>query len=167
MCGDKPECPRAIYLVKRGPRPSYAKASWHPVIVASRKHTAEWEAGWTGDGAWVWEHNKREGGSGWLLCRWAGLDINYGHIVRGCVLPDGTKAGIEHDRTKEPWRLLAGAVWWSDEPIPAWLREAGVVVAADEFTKERIDKDDGVCMLPASRQRALEASRDRRRGIGA
>jgi len=163
MCGEKVECPRAIWLIKRGPREEYHKAPFHPVIICSRQHTAKWEAGWTGNRAWVWEHVKREGHSGWLLARWNGFDVDYGHVVRGCVLPDGTEAGIEHDRTKEPWTLLAGAVWWSDERVPEWLRKAGVVEARDEFTVNRILDDAGTCMLPLAQQRRIEARQARMR----
>jgi hypothetical protein len=161
VCGETYSCPRAVYLVKRGPKPAFHKAPYHPVIIASRLHTAKWEAGWTGDGATLWEHNKREGGSGWLLARWRGLDIDYGHVVRGCVLPDGARAGIEHDRTLEPWTLLAKSVWWSDEPMPEWLQQAGCELSSDDFTRAAIAEDYGDCVLPAKKQDRLRIVRAR------
>ena len=45
----------SLYLIKRGPRPEHHKAPYHPVILCDRKRIAKWEAGWTGDRAWVWK----------------------------------------------------------------------------------------------------------------
>jgi hypothetical protein len=151
-----------VYLIKRAPKPDYHRAPFHPVILCTRKGVAKWEAGWTGDRAWVWEHGDgKTGCGGWLLCRWEGLDIDYGHVVRTCALPDGTHAAFFHqhrnlgyDRSQEPpkwlgydpnlqepWTLLSGAVWWSLTAMPEWLAEAGVVLPVDAFTQHRILDD--------------------------
>lgn len=130
-----------IYLIKRGPKPEYHRAPFHPVIVCDNKRIAKWEAGWTGDRAWVWEnHNPPHGGL--LIVKWEGLDVDYGHMVRACTLPDGRHTAFyhEHDHT-EVWELYRGAVWWSHRVIPAWLAERGVVYPPDGFTQQRILDD--------------------------
>ena len=123
-----------LYLVKRGPRPSYHKAPYHPIIICTRRPIAEWESDWTGRGSWVWL-KEADKSSGWLLVKWEGLNVDYGHIVRACMLPDGkTKAGIFHDRKEEPWSLMDGACWWSDHNMPEWIADKGVKYPNDEFT---------------------------------
>lgn len=133
-----------LYLVKRGPRPSHHRAPYHPVIVCDRRSIALWEAGDTGDQAWVWRgwNNPH---MGWLLSRWNGLDIDYGHIVHSVPLPDGTPTSFYHATStgqfpymKEFFALFDGAVWWSDREMPAWLQERGVVYPPDRFTRQRI-----------------------------
>lgn len=129
---------RTIYLIKRGPRPEGHKPPFHPVVICATKAAAKWEAGWSGDRAWVWTREWGSAASGWLLERWEGLDIDYGHVVRGLTLPDGTEAAFAHGREREPWTLLRGAVWWSARRMPAWLEEAGVIYPPDGFTQSRI-----------------------------
>lgn len=127
-----------LYFIKREPKPDHYNAPYHPHLICTRKDVAQWEAGWTGDRAWVWERDGAPGGSGWLLARWEGLDIDYGHVARGGVLPDGTRIGFRHQRPDEPWSLLSGAVWWSLQKMPAWLAGEGVVYPSDEFTQRSI-----------------------------
>lgn len=128
-----------VYLIKRGPRPEYHKAPFHPVIICGTRHVAKREAGWTGDAAWVWSHERGTPVGGWLLERWKGFDVDYGHVVRGVVMPDGTEAGFVHAHTgREPWTLIAGAVWWDDRKVPQWLADAGVVYPSDDFTQQSI-----------------------------
>jgi hypothetical protein len=128
-----------VYLVKRGPRPDYHRAPFHPVIVCGKRWVAKWEAGWTGDAAWVWSHERGTSGGGWLLERWNGLDIDYGHVVRAVTLPDGTDAAFVHEGTgREPWPLLLGATWWDDKPMPRWLVQYGVLYPMDGFSQQRI-----------------------------
>lgn len=137
---------RYVYLIKRGERPEHHRAPYHPVILCSRKPVAEWEAGWTGDEATVWTHTWGSPASGWLLTRWRGLDVDYGHVVRGHELPDGTRSGFFHDRDEEPWTLLDGCVWWSSERIPEWLDDHGVIYPPDPHSQQRIldtEADDG------------------------
>lgn len=132
----------AVYLIKRGPRPDYHKAPFHPVIVCGKRPVAKWQAGNTGDAAWVWSHERAYRGGGWLLERWNGFDVDYGHVVHSMTMPDGTESAFVHEHTgREPWPLLAGAVWWDNKPIPKWLAEAGVVYATDDFTQSVIVND--------------------------
>lgn len=128
-----------VYLIKRGPREAYHRAPFHPVIICAKRRVAKWEAGWTGDAAWVWSHERGTGAGGWLLERWNGFDIAYGHVVRGVLMPDGTDAAFVHEHTnREPWPLIAGAVWWDEKQIPAWLLEMGAIYAPDKFSQQRI-----------------------------
>ncbi len=129
----------SLYLIKRGPRPSYHRAPFHPVILCAKKPVAKWEAGWTGDKAWVWTRETHEPYGGWLLERWEGLDIDYGHIVRGCTLPDGTETAFWHKHARSlPWDLMKGAIWWDDKKMPDWVQKAGVVYPPDDFTQDSI-----------------------------
>jgi hypothetical protein len=128
-----------LYLIKRGPRPEHFRAPFHPVILCAKRAVAKWEAGWSGDASWVWSHERGTRAGGWLLERWNGFDIDYGHVVRGLTLPDGTEAAFVHEHTeREPWPLLRGAVWWHDKPMPAWLLDAGVTYPPDGFSQQRI-----------------------------
>ena len=155
VCG----APRTLYLIKRGPRPEFHRAPYHRVIICTRKHTAKWEAGWTGDCACVWEKDA-DPSSGWLLVKWFGLDIDYGHIVRGSDLFRGGRTGIHHDRAKEPWSLLKRAKWWSDHRIPGWLIDAGVKPPRDMFSRKTIMNDYGDCLLSESTRHRLEDRRE-------
>ncbi len=141
----------ALYLIKRGPKPEYHRAPFHPVILCDRKRIAMWEASWSGSQAWVWARDGlRNDGQGWLLQRWNGLDIDYGHVVRDFVLPDGNHAAFYRDYEPFPQGiqdLFAGAVWWSDKRMPAWLQERGVIYPPDAFTQQWIldhIADDGL-----------------------
>jgi hypothetical protein len=173
--------PRALWFIKRGPRPEHHRAPFHPAVICTRRYTAKWEAGWTGDRAWIWWHEGKEPYTGWLLERWQGLDIDYGGLVKCCKLPDGTQVGFFHrhralgydrpgekgathlgysEELQEPWSLLPGAVWWSDDPIPAWLVEAGVVLAEDDFTQQVIKEDAGDFVLPEKQRDKLWEKRN-------
>jgi hypothetical protein len=147
-----------IYCIKRGPMPEHHNAPFHPVIVCDNKDFAKWEAGWTDDKAWVWSHESGCPECGWLLDRWNGFDIDYGHIVRSLILPDGSHGAIAHrhrdrgyDRTgpepkwlgytgelQEPWSILTGATWWSSKKMPAWIEALGVLHPADTFSRNNI-----------------------------
>jgi hypothetical protein len=128
-----------VLLIKRGPAPTYHRAPYHRVIVCAKRHVGRWEAGWSGDSAWVWSHERGTRAGGWLIERWNGFDIDYGHVVRGFTLPDGTDAAFVHEHTgREPWTLLAGAVWWDDRKMPAWLLDAGVIYPPDAFSQQGI-----------------------------
>jgi hypothetical protein len=65
------------------------------VIVCDRRNVAEDRAGWTGDGAWMWVHDRSTGGGGWLILKWNGLNIDYGYLVRGLYQP-----GITHRKDR-------------------------------------------------------------------
>jgi hypothetical protein len=116
--------------------PEYNKAPWHPVILCDDRLVAMWEAGWSGDGAWVWSNENARAVGGWLLTRWNGLEIDYGHVVRGMTLPDGAHAGFYRAHEIDP--LLRGAVWWSTRPLPQWWAAHGVIVAFDDFSRESV-----------------------------
>jgi hypothetical protein len=128
----------SVYLIKRGPRPEYHRAPFHPVIICGKRKVAKVEAGWTGDAAYVWEHERNWHGGGWLLARWKGFDVDYGHVVRACTMPDGSSAAFQHEMDAEPWTLLNGAVWWDDKKMPEWLAKAGVVYPSDDFSQQSI-----------------------------
>lgn len=132
---------KSLYLIKRGPRPEYHRAPFHPVIICDRKRIAEWEAGNTGNAAWVWEKMSwSDDGWGWLLCRWNGFDVNYGHVAHSITMPDGTVAGLWRDYESDysVKDLIAGATWWSEKPMPEWLAKRGVKYPEDEFTQQSI-----------------------------
>ena len=133
---------KSLYLIKREPRPEWVRAPYHPVIICARRHIAKWEAGWSGDHAWVWTRDW-DAVSGWLLSRWNGLDIDYGHVVRGLTLPDGRDAAFCHDRDGEPWTLLTSAVWWDVSNMPDFVKNWGVKYPADEFTRRKITRSSG------------------------
>lgn len=136
-----------LYLIKRGERPTYHKAPFHPVIICTRKDVAIWQAGDTSAGAWVWVQAYRQHGgrSGWLLHRWNGLDIDYGHVVHSFALPDGIRAGFWRDYQTEDenyiGNLLPGAIWWSTERMPDSYSQWGVVYPPDEFSQMCIVED--------------------------
>jgi len=130
-----------MYLIKRGPKHEWHKAPYHPVIICNKKAIAEFEAGDTGDHSWVWERQSvRMDGSGFLLVRWNGFDIDYGNVVHDIGdMPDGTKCDFVHPHTgKEPWNLLNGAIWWDDKKIPEDLASAEVIYPPDDFSQSQI-----------------------------
>jgi hypothetical protein len=93
-------------------------------------------AGDSSDGATVWQHFGWScDGSGLLLIRWKGLDVDYGHHVRGSALPDGSHSGFYHEGPgPEAWGLFRGAIWWSSRTCPQWLVDRGVVTVPDSLT---------------------------------
>jgi|GEM_PF-2254090 len=145
-----------FYLIKRGPKPDFHKAPFHPVVICCHKDVAKSEAGWSGDAACVWTVDQLDG-QGWLLMRWAGLDIDYGHIVRTFTLPNSLQTtAIVHERNSEPWTLIKGAIWWSVKKMPPKLQEAGVIYPFDNFTQQKILDD----------QAALDEARKRFKKTG-
>lgn len=129
-----------IYLIKRGPRHECHEAPFHPVIVCAKNRIAKWEAGATDECAWVWERFNDSGcWAGFLLVRWRGLDIDYGHLIREVgPMPDGTHTAFFHDEQKEPYTLLNGAVWWDDKPMPAEIAKWGLIYPPDQFSRQSI-----------------------------
>ncbi len=136
----------SIYLIKRGPKPTWHMAPFHPVVICAKKRVAKFEAGWSGDKSSIWgRKSKIIDGEGFLLLRWNGLDIDYGHVVRSTRLPSGAKTGFAHHGG--PWKLLRGAIWWDDKPMSASFENAGVLYPPDYFSQQMIlDEvaDDGV-----------------------
>lgn len=139
-----------LYLIQRGPQPRYQKVAFHPVIICDRKRVAVVEMGMSDDRANVWVGvDNPQHSHGWILRRWRGLDIDYGHTGYSFDLFDGTKAGIYRDYDNECTvkHLFAGAIWWSDKQIPAWLVEKGVLYPSDNFSQMQILDtlaDDGI-----------------------
>jgi len=61
---------KRLYLIKRGPRPAYHRAPFHPVILCTHKRVADKEVGGTDDGDWLWtKFGWGRNGAGWLLER--------------------------------------------------------------------------------------------------
>lgn len=140
-----------IYMIQRpGGKPVWWDNSvpWHPVFITSRRDAAMWLAGYSGEGAWMWVKGEGDEHAGWLLKRWNGLDIDYGHVVRGVKLPDGDVRAFDHRHEHpETFALQEGAVWWSPRRMPAWLRRAGTVYPSDRHTQQGIldfFADDGL-----------------------
>ena len=80
-------------------------------------------------------------GEGFLLERWNGFDIDYGHVVHDVgAMPDGTPCCFVHPHkvSEEPWTLIKGAVWWDDKKIPPDFLVGGVIYPPDNFTQQRI-----------------------------
>jgi hypothetical protein len=150
-----------LYLIERGPRPVHHKAPWHPVIICTARHTAEWEAGGSPDGATVWSVGDIRKDSKylheWSLNRWKGLDVTFICTEVYFDLPDGTNT---RQFCKRAHGLISGAVWWSDKPLPKLLRDLGVIEAPDEFTRERIADDLGLCLLSESKAAKICQRRD-------
>lgn len=121
-----------LYLVERPERAFGRPAPDALVLLCSRRDVAHWVAGSSSDRANVWE-GASDLVAGWLLVRWRGLDLDYGHVVHAVDLPDGTAAGFHHDRTVRPWCLLPGATWYSRYRIPSNLLAAGVEPAGPEL----------------------------------
>ena len=132
---------RYLFLVKRGPQPIHQASPYHRVILCSNRKIARLRAGWSGDLSSVWEKDSGAA-SGFLVRRWNGLDIDYGGLVRGHILPDGSKSGFYHDRDSEPWTLLSSAVWWSTRNrVPGWL-DGVVLPPSDSLSIQEIEEDE-------------------------
>ena len=146
-----------LYLIKRGPKPKHYRTPYCPVIICTRKDVAMDQAGWSGDGATVWAQDGTPS-CGFLLTRWQGLDIDYGHIIRGFTLPDGNHAAFQH-AGKEPWQLLNGAVWWSERKMPDWLAEKGVIYPQDAWTQNSVIGSINNCNEDRDRENPKEVKR--------
>lgn len=134
----------SLYFIDRGhDKPDWHKAPYHRYLLCTMRKVAKWQAGWTGDGATVWSRSTAAlGGEGFLLERWRGFDIDYGHVVRTVTLPDGTESAFVHPHKDEPpWNVLHLAVWWSRSKVPEWLAGKGVALPNDEFSMDTIGGD--------------------------
>lgn len=132
-----------LWLIKRGPKPDYHRAPFHPVIATDRKWVAEWEAGCSCDRATVWMRGShRDDGEGWLLVMWDGFPIRHGYVIHACR-HDEIPSGFRHPhREGEPWALLDGASWWSWKVLPEWLAARGVTLPTDEHSRLIIDEHE-------------------------
>lgn len=155
-----------LWLIERKPKPDWHNAPYHQVILCTARHTAEWEGGGSPDGATVWNQCDLRKDSKylhtWFLVRWKGLDC---HTFRGAAvyfdLPDGSNTREHSERAHS---LVVGAVWWSDKPLPQFLRDLGVIEAPDDFTRELIARDSGLCLLPESRAEKIRQRREKYNG---
>lgn len=155
-----------LYLIERGPRNLLHKAPFHPVIICTARHTAEWEAGGSPDRANVWEQDGIAKDSKylhtWFLVRWMGLDcFRFYAAAVYFDLPDGTNTRKHSERAHT---LINGAVWWSEKPLPKFLRDLGVIEAPDDFTSKRIKEDSGLCLLPESVAEKIRRRREKMSG---
>lgn len=152
-----------LYLIERGAGTFRGKAPYHPVIICTARYTAKWEAGGSPYGSTVWSQgNVRQDSKNlhsWFVNRWKGLDITFHGNCVYFDLPDGSNTRQHSERAHT---LIAGAVWWSDKPLPQFLRDLGVIEAPDDFTRERIADDYGLCLLSET---AAEKIRQRREKI--
>lgn len=148
---------RYLYLIIRGEKPSYQRAPYHPVIVCTRKHTAKWEAGETGDGSTVFQEMAPNGE--WLLVKYKGFNMDYSKSCTFIDLFDG-KNSREIGRREEIMRLIKEAVWWSYDRVPDYAKDWGIRFPEDTFTKKIIIEDAGMCLLPESKAIKLEDKLD-------
>jgi hypothetical protein len=145
---------RSLYLIVRGPRSEHHKAPFHPIVVCTRLHTAKWESRDTSKGDTVFEC-MADGGN-WLLVRYKGYDLSSsGHFI----LFDGKRTD-EVSNHEEIKRLLSGATWWSYDRIPNWLSDYGIKYPQDNFTKNVISEDSGMCLMPFSKEQKLRDKLD-------
>lgn len=146
---------RQLAIVIRGEKPEFHKAPFHPVIIVSRKHVMEWESEGTENGATVLINlGCADTGYSWLVHRYKGyvLDGNgYFDLFDGANTKDIST--FEYV-SKE---LLPKAVWWSYDRMPEWLLEYGVKHVEDDFSKEMILQDSGLCLLPYSKAEKIQA----------
>ena len=136
---------RNLYLIVRG----NCKADDYPIIICSQYHTAKWEAGSTKEQSTVFQ-KQSDSESGLLLLRHKGFDIDYGTVVDSFKLYDGTNTGFNH-KDSDNWNLMQNAIWWSYDTPPQWLLDFGLKFANDNFTRQRILDDSGLCLLPHSK----------------
>jgi hypothetical protein len=152
-----------LYLIERGAEKYPSKAPRHPVILCTARHTAKWEAGGSPDGATVWSQynlcKDRKHLHTWFLDRWKGLDCcTFMGAAIYFDLPDGSNTRQHSERAHT---LVAGAVWWSDKPLPQFLRGLGVIEAPDDFTREMIERDSGLCLLAERRAEEIRKRREK------
>lgn len=145
---------RNLYLIIRGEQSEFHKAPFHPYIICTQKHTADWEAGDSNEKATVYMKPADEY-SGFLMVRYKGFDIDYGNVVKEIELFDGTTASFSHTGDY-PWNILDKCIWWSYSEMPEWLKKEGVQFAQDEFTKSTILSDMGTCLLTESRAEKIK-----------
>lgn len=109
-----------IYLCITRPEqqafPGLADTPPAPVVLCDRARLAHrWSATY-------WENSSTgDAPQSWWLCRWQGQAVGWS----GPPTLTATHAGFH--RTYEPGpmaRALADAVWWSERPMPEWVRQA-------------------------------------------
>lgn len=148
---EKQKLPKArnLYLIVRGEKSEHHNAPFHPVIVCSRKHTAQWEVKEPQDGATLFYNLMgNDAGANWGLGKYKGYDCDANHYFE---LFDGVNSKDITSRDNI-FSLLKGAIWWSYDECPQWLLDAGVKYPEDKFTKQVILEDSGTCIWSHSKE---------------
>jgi hypothetical protein len=146
-----------FYLILRGPKGEHHNAPFHPIILCTRKHTAEWESKCSKDGATVWVNMAPSTAywGNWLLVKYKGYDIDYGNIAHYFTLFDGKDSREVSDRDYIE-TLLRNAIWWSYDEMPEFVKELGVKLPEDNFTKQCIWEDLGDGLLGHRKESELK-----------
>lgn len=132
-----------LYLIKRGPKPAYHLAPFHPVVICDSQPMADEEVMGTSQGDTMWvQTDIKQLSHSWRLVRWQGLDIDYRPVVCYITLPDGRSSRMYEADVE---LLLPGAIWWSSKVMPKAAEKRGVIYAPDKFTQQRIlDRHAGI-----------------------
>jgi hypothetical protein len=146
-----------FYLILRGPKGEHHNAPFHPIILCTRKHTAEWESQRSKDGATVWVNMAPSTAywGNWLLVKYKGYDIDYGNIAHYFTLFDGKDSREVSDRDYIE-TLLRNAIWWSYDEMPEFIKGLGVKLPEDNFTKQCIWEDLGDGLLGHRKESELK-----------
>lgn len=151
--------PSGLWLIIRGKQPDYHNAPYHPIILCSRKHTAEWESRDVTKGATVLYNAGGTDRSGnWFLGRYKGYDCDTNQYF---TLFDGVDTGDFTDKTRIETEVISKAVWWSYDLMPDWIRKLGCKFPNDEFTKRMILDDSGTCIMSESKSLKYEKRREK------
>ena len=118
---------RNVYLVYR----KIWCSDKYIVQIFTKERDAKEAASGSAELAYIWLHDYWDGGGGWLITRWNGLDIDYSPLVMSFKLPDDSVTGFVHKGNEKPWSLLFDAVWKSEQRMPKWLKDLGVKVVRD------------------------------------
>lgn len=151
----QPPIAKNVYVIIRGNRSEHHNAPFEPFIVCSRKHTAMWEARHTGDklgcGSTVFVNLCPSEGGSWRMVRYRGYEIETcSHLD---TLFDGKDQRIENHIIN-----FSSCVWWSYDKMPEWVKVLGVRFPDDDFTKQRILDDSGLCLLPYAKSEKIRRS---------
>ena len=63
-----------VFLIIRGERSEFHKAPFCPIVLCSRRHTSEWEAGNTEDGCTVLYNYSPADEGNWILTKYKGYN---------------------------------------------------------------------------------------------
>lgn len=140
---------RNLFLIIRGDKPIYHNAPYHPIIICTRKHTAQWESKGVENGATLLYNAEGNCEScNWFLGKYKGYTCE-----NGChfTLFDGVETK-SFTREKVINEYVKKSVWWSNDKMPKWIEDLGVKIPSDDFSQKRIKEDVGICLLPFSKQ---------------
>lgn len=141
-----------FYLIVRGQQPESHAAPYSEVILCTRKHTADWESLGTKNGCTVFVNLAPPYGT-WMCVKYKGYDLDTRPVAHYLDLFDGKNT---RDLEKDIENYLKQALWWSYDEMPEWIKESGVSLPSDNWTKKQILQDSGTCYLSYSKQQALE-----------